>query len=73
VTQPMKLWRFQDAPVYLQQLSTNGGDEDWVLLVPAGVDAPFWVEINGACHFGACCTDRYQLTDASEVYIGCHA
>jgi hypothetical protein len=73
MTEPMKLWRFEDAPPFFKHLSTNGGDEDWVLLVPPGVDVPFWVEINGAGHFGACCTDRYVMADGSEVFIGSHA
>jgi hypothetical protein len=73
VIEPMKLWRFEDAPEHLQELSTNGGDEDWLLLVPPGQDAPFWVERNGLGHFGICNTDQFQLPDGSEVFIRCHA
>jgi len=28
------VWPFEDAPKDLQKLSTNGGDEDWLALVP---------------------------------------
>lgn len=32
----MKIWPFHSAPAELQALSTNGGDEDFVALVPHG-------------------------------------
>ena len=30
----IKVWRFKDAPVELQALSNNGGDEDWLVALP---------------------------------------
>lgn len=29
-----KVWKFEDAPRALQDLSTNGGDEDWIVALP---------------------------------------
>lgn len=31
----MQVWRFWEAPQELQALSEFGGDEDWVIVVPA--------------------------------------
>ncbi len=31
------LWRFEDAPAYLRKLSTHGGDEDWLAIIPDSV------------------------------------
>lgn len=28
------VWRWDDAPAFLKALSSNGGDEDWLVLVP---------------------------------------
>lgn len=30
----VKIWEFHNAPRYLQDLSMNGGDEDFVILFP---------------------------------------
>ena len=43
------VWRFEDAPAILRNLSTNGGDEDWLVEAPPGwIDhgygMPFWME-----------------------------
>lgn len=39
---PITIWRYQDAPKYLQKLSTHGGDEDWLAIIPRHLcnDAP---------------------------------
>ena len=31
---PITIYRFEDAPKELQNLSQNGGDEDWLAIVP---------------------------------------
>jgi hypothetical protein len=33
-----KIWTFFDAPPEYRQLSGHGGDEDWVVFIPDGVD-----------------------------------
>lgn len=73
---PIAVWRFEDAPVFLQDLSTNGGDEDWLAVVPdylveEGYYIP-WLEVPA---FGCCCVDRYPHpeTPGFEVVIGSHA
>lgn len=34
-TNMIMCWRFEDAPILFQELSTHGGDEELVFLVPA--------------------------------------
>lgn len=72
------VWRFGDAPPELQALSQNGGDEDYVMYVPAGDRyalgriVEFLVE-HYQSPFGVCDTDVYEYADGSVIYIGCHA
>jgi hypothetical protein len=35
------MWNFKDAPEEFKNISTNGGDEDWVALVPEKAYFPF--------------------------------
>jgi hypothetical protein len=69
----LTVWRFEDAPKQYRDLSTNGGDEDWILLIPPGYDCEWigWAERGGS--FGVCCVDRFTLDDGSRVWIGSHA
>jgi hypothetical protein len=42
-----QVWKFDEAPIELQNLSTNGGDEDWIVELPPGFEEyglPHWVE-----------------------------
>jgi hypothetical protein len=68
------VWPFHDAPEELKALSTNGGDEDWVALVPAKLvkdyesqGEPAWIRALGVCD-----VDCYDYLDM-KVYIGSHA
>ena len=74
MSEPVTVWAFADAPHDLQELSTNGGDEDWLALVPADFvrqhGVPLWLETPP---FGRCCVDEYPQPDGSMVLIGCHA
>lgn len=68
------VWAFDKAPPELRALSEHGGDEDWLVYVPAGLKGfepewpPAWLE-NLAC----CCVDVHRLDDGALVYIGAHA
>lgn len=66
----IRVWPWDGAPASLRELSTNGGDEDWVALVPVGWDCPAWME--QGTMFGCCCVDRFEVL-AGTVYIGSHA
>lgn len=66
------VWRFHDAPESLRALSENGGDEDWLALVPPHLASDWipWAEVGG---FGVCNVDRFAMPYGFVVYIGCHA
>ncbi len=70
---PIIIWPFDKAPEELQNLSTNGGDEDWLALVPTSLlEENFisWLEVP---HFGCSSVDRFKLPNGFTVVIGCHA
>ena len=71
----IKVWPFYAAPTELQTLSNNGGDEDWIAVVPAPMKDAWigWLESNGYGHFGVCSTERIDAPDGSVVYIGSHS
>ncbi len=33
-----KIWRFADAPQHYREQSSNGGDEDYVVFIPDGLE-----------------------------------
>lgn len=65
------VWAFEDAPEELRALSNNGGDEDWLALVPMdyGTDYVSWIESGP---FGCCGVDKIE-TEFGLVFIGSHA
>lgn len=71
------MWVFRDAPKQYRDLSDNGGDEDYVALIPAGVDtgqsALFNFLSDSGSWFGCCCIDEHTLENGDTVYIGSHA
>lgn len=71
----IRAWRFQDAPEELASLSTNGGDEDWLALIPPTLADEYipWMEPNGP--FGYYCVDTYQHPELPGyiVKIGSHS
>jgi hypothetical protein len=71
---PILVWRFDDAPAEFSALSTNGGDEDWVAVVPAEMAGDYiaWLDF-GRGGFGLCDVSSYTLPDGRAVYIGSHA
>ena len=69
----IRVWRFYNAPQKYQQLSDHGGDEDWIALVPKGMDpdAINWAWEGTA--FGRCDVQRIDLPTGEVVLIGAHA
>jgi hypothetical protein len=68
----IEVWRFRDAPQLLQELSENGGDEDWLAVLPHTMGCPSWMESGS---FGYCCVDRYPHPNRKglDVVIGSHS
>lgn len=73
--QPISVWRYDDAPKWMRDLSPHGGDEDWIAHVPAchrpEDDAIRWLDSGTA--FGVCDVSRHPQSDGSCIYIGAHA
>lgn len=74
---PVLIWQYDEAPQELQ-VSENGGDEDYLALVPPGkTESDFlFLDTNS---FGCCGVDEYPGSKAGPeyegytIYIGCHA
>jgi len=70
------VWRFEDAPEELRDLSTNGSDEDWIAEVPPYFNGEYinWLD-NGTGDFGCFSIDTYPHPSKPmwTIYIGCHA
>lgn len=66
----ISVWYWNAAPILLRMLSRHGGDEDFVGLIPPGLDVPGWMESGSP--FG--CSD-VSTTDLAgwTLTIGAHA
>jgi hypothetical protein len=70
----IKVWPFDHAPKKYQKLSNNGGDEDWVILIPKDYIkrngcCPYWVE-----ELDTCRRPQYNsLPNGDMLVIGSHA
>ena len=71
----IKVWEFRDAPAYLRELSTHGGDEDWLAVLPPAYadDPPSWMW--SGTGFGVGDVEFYNHPDCDgyKVAIGAHA
>lgn len=68
----IRVWKFSDAPKELRALSTHGGDEDWLAVVPATYEQRHYVSWLQEGIFGSG-VSTYNLSDGSRVYISAHA
>lgn len=71
----IRVWKFHDAPEELKSLSTHGGDEDWLALVPPRLASNYigWMEEGGA--FGCCSVSEHAHPELPgyAIRIGAHA
>ena len=69
----IRVWDFEDAPQQLRDLSSHGGDEDWIALVPPRYRRDWipWAETGTA--FGRCDVTDEELPNGWRVLIGAHA
>jgi hypothetical protein len=68
--EPIRVWRFQDAPEEYRALSQHGGDEDWIAYVPAYLANSYipWLESGS---FGVCDISEHKLRSIGDtIYIG---
>ncbi len=72
---PIQIWRFEDAPKELQALSTNGGDEDWLAIVPDYLEGEYISWLEEGSPYGCCCVNEYNHPTLSgyKIKIGCHS
>lgn len=71
--QPIKIWRFYDAPMKYQNLSEHGGDEDWVAEVPKKIYIKEWLGfLRPGTNFGCSDVSTHKLKD-KVILIGAHA
>ncbi len=64
---PILVWRYHEAPKEYRDLSEHEGDDDWLAVVPAGLDVPIWMDLG---HYDL---QRTVLPDGRTVCIGAHA
>lgn len=55
---PLFVFRFHDAPQQFQDLSTNGGDEDWVIICDKSNE-----------HLGSWVSERLEISDGARYEI----
>jgi len=66
------VWPFDEAPEEYRALSTSGGDEDWVALVPERLaNSVPWLE--SGTPFGCCKVGSFPIKNGDVVFIGSHA
>lgn len=64
----LRVWQFHDAPAYLRELSENGGDEDWLMLIPPGYPHDIrWAEEGWNSPFGVCDISHHELPNGWSV------
>ena len=66
------VWKWDDAPDEYRNISTNGGDEDWVAFVPEHMAKDWipWMMEGG--EFGCCHVREYEVR-GGVIRIGAHA
>lgn len=68
------VWRFEDAPEEYRKMSNNGGDEDWLAVVPPSFLKELWIPwLQEGSPFGVCDVQIYTLETGHQVYIGSHS
>lgn len=73
MSEPIKIWRFRDAPEEYRELSEHGGDEDFVMLVPSALVDEFLIDrVVDLGLLGCSSTDKYERLEG-HVFIGAHS
>ena len=72
---PIRIWAFENAPEDLRDLSTQGGDEDWVALIPPVYHDNWLSWMDDGTGFGLCGVQEteHPYLPGWKVRIGYHA
>lgn len=72
---PIQIWKFEDSPKELKALSTNGGDEDWLAIVPdhLATEQIYWLEEGSS--FGPYKVEEFNHPSLRDykIRIGSHS
>ena len=70
---PILVWRFHQAPEEIKDLANQGGDEDWIALVPPDMAEAWlpWAETGSP--FGVCEVAEIKLADGGKILVGTHS
>ena len=67
----ISVWPFKKAPNEIQKLTSQGGDEDWVVFVPKSFESddvvPFWIEAMDSLR-----EPIRIVVDDGVFFVGCH-
>ena len=66
------VWPFYEAPEIYRSLSEHGGDEDYIAVIPSGLNIDSYVRWLEAPYF-ANDVQIVHLNNGDVVYIGAHA
>lgn len=71
----IRVWSWDNAPSELRELSTHGGDEDWVALVPPIYENNYMGWMESGSSFGYCDVYEYEHPELPgyKIRIGAHA
>lgn len=71
----IQVYPFNKAPSDLQALASQGGDEDWIVIIPKELvptvllyGAPHWIDTTDSCHEPV----RFDLPNGDVLFVGCH-
>ncbi len=71
----IQVYPFNDAPKDIQYLANQGGDEDWVVIIPQSLvedvlryGAPHWIDAMDANHEPV----RVNMANGDVMFVGCH-
>ena len=58
---PIRIWEYYQSPEELR-CSNNGGDEDFLILIPPGQEVPWQLT-----QLGCCCNDHFFVRHDGEI------
>lgn len=70
---PILIWTFEDAPKTYQDMSKNGGDEDYIALIPPNYKHEYLGFLESGTAFGCSGVEELKLENGYTLLIGSHA